>query len=91
MASPDVSTVSRPAAIGADLAEGAASVAREAKAGLDEAVDEVSRKGREAMRGTRDVLDGLDELVQDSVRARPYTTLAVAGLIGFLYAVARRW
>ena len=90
MASPDFSSVSRAAAAGADLAEGAASVARDAKAGLDETVDEVSRKGREAMRGARDALDGLDEFVQDSVRTRPYTTLAVAGLIGFLYAVARR-
>jgi ElaB/YqjD/DUF883 family membrane-anchored ribosome-binding protein len=90
MASPDFSTVSRAAGAGADLAESAASVAHEAKAGFDEAMDDISQKGREAVRSARDVWDGLDDLFQESVRARPYSTLAVAALIGFLYAVARQ-
>jgi ElaB/YqjD/DUF883 family membrane-anchored ribosome-binding protein len=88
MAGADFSTVSHAA--GADLAESAASVARDAKASLDEAVDEIGQKGQEAVRGARDALDSLDDLVQESVRTRPYTTLAVAGLVGFLYAMTRR-
>lgn len=63
---------------------------RDATAGVNDAVENVSDKGREALRGAREVRDSFDEALRASVRAHPYTTLAIAGLIGFAYAMMRR-
>jgi hypothetical protein len=63
---------------------------QEAAAVLDDAVDDISRKGRVPAQGARDLLTVLDETVRKAARTRPYTTLAIAGLTGFLYAAARR-
>jgi ElaB/YqjD/DUF883 family membrane-anchored ribosome-binding protein len=34
--------------------------------------------------------DSVADAILDSVRRRPYTTLAIAGAIGFLYGAMRR-
>jgi hypothetical protein len=73
-----------------DIATRGSAALRDAKAGLDDAVENVSEKGREALRGARDVRDTLDDTIRNSLRTHPYTTLAIAGLIGFAYAVMRR-
>ena len=73
-----------------DIAKSGSAALRDAKAGLDDAVENVSEKGREALRGAREVRDTFDEAIRASVRTHPYTTLAIAGLIGFAYAVMRR-
>jgi ElaB/YqjD/DUF883 family membrane-anchored ribosome-binding protein len=62
----------------------------EATAVLDEAIESIAPKGREAAERTRDVLTAFDDIVREATRSRPYTTLAVAGLAGFLYAAVRR-
>jgi ElaB/YqjD/DUF883 family membrane-anchored ribosome-binding protein len=63
---------------------------RDAKASVDRAVSDATEKGQEALQGARDVRDSLAEALLDSVRRRPYTTLAIAGAIGFLYGAMRR-
>ena len=73
-----------------DIATRGSAVLRDAKVGLDDAVENVSEKGREALRGARDVRDTFDEAIRTSVRMHPYTALAIAGLMGFAYAMMRR-
>jgi ElaB/YqjD/DUF883 family membrane-anchored ribosome-binding protein len=73
-----------------EIATRGSTALRDAKAGLDDAVENVSEKGREALRGAREVGDTFDEAIRASVRTHPYTTLAIAGLIGFACAVMRR-
>jgi ElaB/YqjD/DUF883 family membrane-anchored ribosome-binding protein len=73
-----------------DIARRGAAAVREAKVGLDDAVETAGEKGREALRGAREVRDTLDDAIRNSVRTHPYTTLAIAGLIGFAYAAIRR-
>jgi ElaB/YqjD/DUF883 family membrane-anchored ribosome-binding protein len=53
------------------------------------AVADIGEKGREALQGARDVRDTLADAVLNSIKARPYTTLAIAGLIGFAYGALR--
>ena len=75
---------------GDEIARSGVAALRDAKAGLDHAVEDVGEKGREALRSARDVRDSFDDAIRNSVRAHPYTTLAIAGLIGFAYAAMRR-
>ena len=63
---------------------------RGAKSGVDDAVADVSEKGREALDSARDLRDSVADTILDSIRTRPYTTLAIAGLIGFAYGALRR-
>jgi ElaB/YqjD/DUF883 family membrane-anchored ribosome-binding protein len=63
---------------------------QDAKAKLDERVEDLSRRGREAVQGAKDVWSALGDALETSIRTRPYTTLAVAGFIGFLYGATRR-
>ena len=76
-----------PAAQSADTITAAV---RDAKANFDETVDDLSQKGREAVQGAKDVWSALGNALQNSIRTRPYTTLAVAGFIGFIYGATRR-
>jgi len=73
-----------------DIATRGSAALRDAKAGFDDAVENVSGKGREALRGAREVRDTFDDAIRNSVRTHPYTALAIAGLIGFAYAAIRR-
>jgi ElaB/YqjD/DUF883 family membrane-anchored ribosome-binding protein len=73
-----------------DIARSGSAALRDAKAGLDDAVENVSEQGREALRGAREMRDSFDDAIRNSVRTHPYTTLAIAGLIGFAYAAIRR-
>jgi ElaB/YqjD/DUF883 family membrane-anchored ribosome-binding protein len=73
-----------------DIAERGAAALREAKAGVDEAVADVRQKESEALDGARDLRDAVADKILDSIRRRPYTTLVLAGLAGFLYGAMRR-
>ena len=50
----------------------------------------IADKGQEALDGARDVRDTAADAILRSVRTRPYTTLAIAGFIGFLCGALRR-
>ena len=73
-----------------DIAAKGTAALRDTKAGIDDVVADVSEKGKEALNGAREVRDTVADVVLDSIRTRPYTTLAIAGLIGFLYGAMRR-
>jgi ElaB/YqjD/DUF883 family membrane-anchored ribosome-binding protein len=77
------------AAIDDITARGAAAL-RDTKAGIEDVVADVSETGREALQGARDVRDSLAGALLDAIKTRPYTTLAIAGLIGFAYGALRR-
>ena len=76
-----------PAAQSADTI---AAAVRDAKANFDERVDDLSQKGRQAVQGAKDMWGALGDALQNSIRTRPYTTLAIAGFIGFIYGATRR-
>jgi ElaB/YqjD/DUF883 family membrane-anchored ribosome-binding protein len=68
---------------------GAAAI-RSTKAGFDDVARAVSDKGQEAMESAREARDTIADTIRHSIKVRPYTTLAIAGFIGFLYGAMRR-
>jgi ElaB/YqjD/DUF883 family membrane-anchored ribosome-binding protein len=73
-----------------DITAKGAAAFRDTKATFDAAVSDVTEKGQEALQGARDVRDSVADAILESIRTRPYTTLAIAGAIGFLYGAMRR-
>ena len=73
-----------------DIAERGAAAIRNTKSRIDDAVTGVAEKGEEALQSAREVRDTVADAILRSVRTRPYTTLAIAGLIGFVYGAMRR-
>ena len=71
-------------------AKGTASWQR-AKSDLDGAISDAGEKGREAIGAVREVGDSVVDAVDKSLRQRPYTALALAAGLGFLFgAIWRR-
>lgn len=83
------STSDSEAALG-DIADRGAAAIRDAKTSIDDAVSNATEKGQEALRSASEARDSVAEFVLTSIKERPYTTLAVAGFIGFLYGAMRR-
>jgi ElaB/YqjD/DUF883 family membrane-anchored ribosome-binding protein len=73
-----------------DIADRGIAAIRGARTGIEDAAAEIGETGREALQGARDVRDTLADAVLNSIKTRPYTTLAIAGLIGFAYGAFRR-
>ena len=73
-----------------DIADRGIAAIRGARTGIEDAAAEIGETGREALQGARDVRDTLADAVLNSIKTRPYTTLAIAGLIGFAYGALRR-
>jgi ElaB/YqjD/DUF883 family membrane-anchored ribosome-binding protein len=63
---------------------------RDAKAQVDSAISDASAKGREAVDAFRDVADTFGDAVDDSLKRRPYATLAMVAGIGFLLGAVWR-
>lgn len=63
---------------------------QDTQAAIDETIQDLGRKADEVVTDARDQWTALDKSLRRTVRERPYTALAVAGAIGFLYAIARR-
>lgn len=61
-----------------------------AKAQVDSALSGAQESGREAVDAFRDVADTFGDALEDSLKRRPYATLAVAAGIGFLFGAAWR-
>jgi ElaB/YqjD/DUF883 family membrane-anchored ribosome-binding protein len=72
------------------LAGKGAAVWRHAKAGMDEAVSEAQDKGQEAAEAVREVSNHFVEALDESIKTRPYTTLALAAGLAFLLGAAWR-
>ena len=63
---------------------------RDTKASVNKAVSTPPRKDRKRCRARATCATTLLTRSSNSVRRRPYTTLAIAGAIGFLYGAMRR-
>jgi ElaB/YqjD/DUF883 family membrane-anchored ribosome-binding protein len=61
-----------------------------ARSGVDEALADVEDKGRDAIDAVREVGDNLAGAIDESLKHRPYTTLALALGIGFLFGATWR-
>ena len=73
-----------------DIAERGAAAIRNTKSRVEDTMTNVADKGQEALDGARDIRDTAADAILRSVRTRPYTTLAIAGFIGFLCGALRR-
>jgi ElaB/YqjD/DUF883 family membrane-anchored ribosome-binding protein len=56
-----------------------------ARSGVDEAIADVEDRGRDAVDAVREVGENLAGAIDESLKHRPYTTLALAAGIGFLF------
>lgn len=64
--------------------------ARRAKATADSAMSDLQDKGRETVDAFRDVADTFGDAIDDSLKKRPYATLAIVAGLGFLFGAAWR-
>lgn len=63
---------------------------RKAKVNVGDVVSDVQGKGREAAGAVREIGDHMVDAIDESLRTRPYTTLALAAGIGFLVGATWR-
>jgi ElaB/YqjD/DUF883 family membrane-anchored ribosome-binding protein len=70
-------------------AKGTAAWAR-AKSNVEDVVSDVGAKGQEAVDAVQEASDKMIDAIDESLKTRPYTTLAVALGIGFLFGAMWR-
>jgi ElaB/YqjD/DUF883 family membrane-anchored ribosome-binding protein len=63
---------------------------RRAKSTVDEAFTEAQDKGRDAASAVREVSDNFVDAIDESLKQRPYTTLALVAGIAFLFGATWR-
>jgi len=63
---------------------------RHAKSSMDEAVSDAQDKGREAASAVREVSDHFVEELDESIKARPYATIALVAGLAFLFGATWR-
>jgi ElaB/YqjD/DUF883 family membrane-anchored ribosome-binding protein len=63
---------------------------RRAKSSIDDAVAEAEDRGRDAASAVREVSDHFVDAIDESIKTRPYTTLALVAGIAFLFGAAWR-
>ena len=61
-----------------------------AKSNVEGVVSDVGAKGQEAMDAVQEVSDKVVDAIDESLKTRPYTTLAIALGIGFLFGAMWR-
>jgi ElaB/YqjD/DUF883 family membrane-anchored ribosome-binding protein len=61
-----------------------------AKTSADGAMSNAQAKGQEAVAAMRDVSNHFTDAVDESIKNRPYTTLALAAGLGFLFGTTLR-
>lgn len=61
-----------------------------AKSSVDGVIADAQDKGREAVGAVRDVSDNFVEAIDESIKNRPYATLAIAAALGFLFGATWR-
>ena len=64
--------------------------ARRAQAQANSMISDVKEGGQEAVDAFREVADTFGDAVEDSLKKRPYATLAMVAGIGFLFGAAWR-
>lgn len=63
---------------------------RRAKTSVDDVVSDAQAKGQEAVGAVREVSDHFVEAIDETIKERPYTTLAIAAALGFFFGAAWR-
>jgi ElaB/YqjD/DUF883 family membrane-anchored ribosome-binding protein len=63
---------------------------RNAKSTMDEALADAKGKGREAASAVREVSDHFVEALDESIKTRPYVTLALVAGLAFLFGATWR-
>jgi ElaB/YqjD/DUF883 family membrane-anchored ribosome-binding protein len=63
---------------------------RQAKSSVDDVVSDAQGKGREAVDAIHDVSDNFVEAIDESIKNRPYATLALVAGAGFLFGAMWR-
>jgi ElaB/YqjD/DUF883 family membrane-anchored ribosome-binding protein len=63
---------------------------RTAKSNVEGVISEAQDKGMDAVDAVREVGDNMVGALDKSLKKRPFTTLALAGGIGFLFGATRR-
>jgi ElaB/YqjD/DUF883 family membrane-anchored ribosome-binding protein len=63
---------------------------RRAKTSVDGVVSDAQDKGRDAAHAMRDVSDNFVDAVDESIKNRPYATLALVAAAGFIFGAAWR-
>jgi len=63
---------------------------RRIKDNVDGIISSAGEKGADATRAVREVTDNVGSAVEESLRARPFATLAVAIGVGFIFGMAWR-
>ncbi len=61
-----------------------------AKSSVDDAVSGAQDTGRDAAEALREVSDHFVEAIDELIKTRPYTTLAIAAGLGFLFGMTWR-
>jgi ElaB/YqjD/DUF883 family membrane-anchored ribosome-binding protein len=61
-----------------------------AKTSVDGVVSDAQSKGQEAVGAMREVSDNFVAAIDESIKERPYATLAIAAAIGFLFGATWR-
>ena len=61
-----------------------------AKSSVDDVVADAQDKGRDAVDAMREVSDNFVEAIDESLKTRPYTTLAIVAGLGFLFGITWR-
>jgi ElaB/YqjD/DUF883 family membrane-anchored ribosome-binding protein len=75
----------------ADIVAGKGNAAwQRAKASMDDVVSDAQDKSREAADAMREVSDNFVEAIDESIKTRPYTTLAIVAGIAFLFGATWR-
>jgi ElaB/YqjD/DUF883 family membrane-anchored ribosome-binding protein len=75
----------------ADIVAGKGNAAwRRAKESMEGAVSDAEDKGREAVDAMREVSDHFVEAIDESIKTRPYTTLAIVAGLAFLFGATWR-
>ena len=72
------------------LAQRGSAAWNRAKSSVDEVVSDTQSAGHDAAETLREVTDKVAEAVDEQLKSRPYTTLAVAAGLGFLFGLTWR-
>jgi len=73
-----------------DITQRGISAIRSTEKKVDSAISSAADAARNAVDHAEKVQDSVHGAIMQSIKVRPYTTLAIAGLIGFAYGALRR-
>ena len=76
--------------VGAILSNTGNAAWRRAKTSVDGVMSDAQAKGQEAVGAVREVSDHFVEAIDQSIKERPYATLAIAAGLGFLFGATWR-